>query len=193
MDAESFFSRWSRRKAQSASGQTDKTADNAVGNAPAKSPEEREPEPLPPPTLEDVAALTPQSDFQRFFARGVDNDVRRAAMKKLFADPHFNRMDGLDIYIEDYNRFTPIPEAMLAALQHAQSVLNPEVPPDRSPANPSGIPDDQEPDDSGEEITTQADSAEQDGETTVPATAADDADTAIPEESPDHDDPIQSL
>jgi hypothetical protein len=29
--------------------------------------------------------------------------VKNAAMKKLFADPHFNVMDRLDIYIDDYS------------------------------------------------------------------------------------------
>jgi hypothetical protein len=37
-------------------------------------------------------------------------------MKKLFADPHFNVMDGLDIYIDDYSKSDPIPEAMLRAM-----------------------------------------------------------------------------
>ena len=37
-------------------------------------------------------------------------------MKKLFADPHFNVMDGLDIYIDDYSKADPIPEAMLRAM-----------------------------------------------------------------------------
>ena len=43
-------------------------------------------------------------------------DVRNAAMKKLFADPQFNVMDGLDIYIDDYSKSDPIPEAMLRAM-----------------------------------------------------------------------------
>src|SRR4051812_4252609 len=51
----------------------------------------------PSPTLEEANALTPESDFTRFTARDVDPSVKNAAMKKLFADPHFNRMDGLDV------------------------------------------------------------------------------------------------
>ena len=41
-------------------------------------------------------------------------------MKKLFADPHFNVMDGLDIYIDDYSKPDPIPEAMLRKLASAK-------------------------------------------------------------------------
>ena len=30
-------------------------------------------------------------------------------MKKLFSDPHFNVMDGLDTYIDDYGKPDPLP------------------------------------------------------------------------------------
>lgn len=129
MDAENFFSRWSRRKAQAMQA---RHADAAEETLPTDHASEQE---TPAPTMEDVAALTPDSDFSRFLVRGVDADVRRSAMKKLFSDPHFNAMDGLDIYIDDYNKFQPMPAAMLAALNHAQGVLNPkplfETPPER--------------------------------------------------------------
>jgi Protein of unknown function (DUF3306) len=74
------------------------------------------PEPPPPPTLEDARALTPESDFTRFVKSDVPADVRNAAVKKLFADPHFNVMDGLDTYIDDYTKADPIPESMLRQL-----------------------------------------------------------------------------
>lgn len=80
---------------------------------------------MPPPTMADVAALTPDSDFKPFLARGVDEGVRRSALKKLFADPHFNVMDGLDVYIDDYTKFEPIPPEMLAALNHTKSLFRP--------------------------------------------------------------------
>ena len=75
----------------------------------------------PPPTLDDVAALTPEADFGRFVGRDVDPGVSNAAMKKLFSDPHYNVMDGLDIYIDDYGKPDPIPKSMLRGL--AQSRL----------------------------------------------------------------------
>lgn len=73
----------------------------------------------PPPTLEDAQQLTPQSDFSRFVRADVDPSVKNAAMRKLFADPHFNRMDGLDIYIDDYTRPDPLPAAMVRKLASA--------------------------------------------------------------------------
>ena len=115
MDAEGFFSRWSARKAE-------------ARETPAL------PEPAPDanlPTLDDVAALTSESDFAPFLARGVDLQVQRGALKKLFADPRFNVMDGLDTYIEDFNTFEPIPPAMLALLEHGRELLKtlPDVEP----------------------------------------------------------------
>ena len=34
-------------------------------------------------------------------------------MKKLFANPHYNVMDRLDIYIDDYSQPDPLPQSML--------------------------------------------------------------------------------
>jgi hypothetical protein len=77
------------------------------GGAPADASATRAAE--PPPTLQDVHALTRDSDFTRFTRPGVAPEVRNAAMKKLFSDPHFNVMDGLDTYIGDYNTPDPLP------------------------------------------------------------------------------------
>jgi hypothetical protein len=78
------------------------------------------------PTLRDIALLNAESDYSAFVAAGVDRTVHRAAMKKLFSDPHFNVMDGLDIYIDDYTKPSPLSASMLAALQHAKSTLDPQ-------------------------------------------------------------------
>lgn len=122
MSADDFFSRWSRRKqASTDAGKPDATPVATDAPAVPLTPAEA----LPPPTLDDVAALTHEADFRRFVAPGVDETVRRTAMKKLFTDPHFNVMDGLDIYIDDYNKFEPLPAAMLAMLEHAKPLLDP--------------------------------------------------------------------
>ena len=53
--------------------------------------------------------------LQRFAARDVSPEVKNAAMKKLFTDPRYNVMDGLDVYIDDYSKPDPIPHAHAAA------------------------------------------------------------------------------
>jgi hypothetical protein len=90
----------------------------------------------PPPTLEEAQALHPQSDFTRFVASDVDPQVRNAAMKKLFADPHFNVMDGLDIYIDDYSKPDPLPLSMLRKMASAQ-FLHLVEPEEKAPTAPA--------------------------------------------------------
>jgi hypothetical protein len=46
--------------------------------------------------------------------------VKNAAMKKLFSDPRYNVMDGLDTYIGDYSQPDPLPESMLRQLASAK-------------------------------------------------------------------------
>ncbi len=89
-------------------------SDKAGGVGSASAP------PEPVPTLEDVERLTPASDFQNYMRQGVSGEVRNAAMKKLFTDPHFNVMDGLDIYIGDYNTPDPLPAGMLQKMVGAE-------------------------------------------------------------------------
>lgn len=129
-DDDSFFSRWSRRKAQVRSGEpvaepvpaapavAATVADPAA--LPVSAPAVTETPVPPPPTLEDTETLTPASDFRRFVAQGVSPEVRNAAVKKLFADPHFNVMDGLDIYIDDYSKPSPLSAADMAKMVSAQ-------------------------------------------------------------------------
>jgi hypothetical protein len=143
-----FFSRWSRRKqgleqdgaskpAEDASRvarvQSDRQAvaapsstDLSLSQVPAKPlPSDAATSSAPEasasiPTLEDAQNLTPASDFQSFMREGVPGEVRNAAMKKLFTDPHFNVMDGLDIYIGDYNTPDPLPPGMLEKMVGAE-------------------------------------------------------------------------
>lgn len=128
--AESFFQRWTRRKAEAAGA--DDAADaqsarrNVTDGTSRKPVRHSDSEPSMRPTMRDIALLNAESDYSAFVAGGVDKAVHRAAMKKLFSDPHFNIMDGLDIYIDDYNKPSPVSAAMLAALQHAKSTLDPQ-------------------------------------------------------------------
>ncbi len=72
--------------------------------------------------LPDIATLTGDSDFSPFMRAGVDPKLRVAALKKLFADPRFNRMDGLDVYIDDYGKPDPLPPGMLRRLEQGRSL-----------------------------------------------------------------------
>lgn len=96
--ADGFLSRWSRRKA----GKEEDAPENKVeasSEAPTDLPLENPPEEtLPLPTLEDVDKIDRFApDFSAFMKPDVDPAVQQAALKKMFTDPHFNIMDGLDI------------------------------------------------------------------------------------------------
>ena len=78
------------------------------------------------PVLAPIESLTPASDFKPFMQAGVDATTRNAALKRLFADPQFNVMDGLDVYIDDYGKTEPIPSKMLGQLldEHATKLAD---------------------------------------------------------------------
>jgi len=132
--SDGFLGRWSRRKLEAKEGKAleaqplpsakiagSDTSPAAQANpagrlpAPATAPEQ-----VPLPTLEDAQALTMQSDFTRFAAPNVAPEVKNAAMKKLFTDPRFNVMDGLDVYTDDYSKPDPMPMSMLRQLASAK-------------------------------------------------------------------------
>ena len=102
---------------------TQQAVDASTPHAPQASafadPGEAVPPP-PAPSLDDVQSLTHESDYSPFMARGVTSDVKNAAMKKLFTDPHFNVMDRMDVYIDDYGQPDPIPLAMLRQMNGAK-------------------------------------------------------------------------
>jgi hypothetical protein len=104
-DRDDFLRRWSRRKRE------------AVAPAPKSAATD------PAPKLPSVDSLTFESDFKDFMHAKVEESVKRAALKKLFADPRFNVIDFMDVYIDDYTNLEGIPPDMLARLEHSRSTL----------------------------------------------------------------------
>lgn len=134
--ADGFLGRWAKRKNDALQGKPldelalaspavpgqevmpGSASGTASPGALAKAdPAAEHPAPL---TLDDVQGLTKDSDFKPFMNKAVEPGVRNAAMKKLFADPHFNVMDRMDIYIDDYSQSDPIPAAMLRQMVSAK-------------------------------------------------------------------------
>jgi hypothetical protein len=76
--------------------------------------------PLPP-----IDTLGPDADYTGFFKPSVAPALRNAALRKLFADPRFNVMDGLDTYIDDYSVFVPLDAEEARGLVQARAILNP--------------------------------------------------------------------
>jgi hypothetical protein len=115
--AERFsLSRWSRRKLAAAAETPAPTPASAPAAVPAPATAPGVPTPSAALELPPVESLTFDSDFTAFLQPGVDDKVKRAALKQLFRDPRFNIMDGLDTYIDDYTKADPIPPDIVADL-----------------------------------------------------------------------------
>ena len=103
-DDETFLKRWARLKGQSKE-LPEKTDESAA------------------PVLPPLDKLTPDSDFSGFMHPKVEDALRRAALKKLFIDPHFNTPDPFEPFSGDWTGGEPIPPELLATLNQARSVL----------------------------------------------------------------------
>jgi len=126
-EKEDFLDRWSRLKQE---------------RDEAKPPVEKRDE--PPPALPPVEQLKPDSDFKPFMDPRVDGETRRAALKKLFADAHFNVPDPYEPYSRDFNE-EPLPAEMLKTLKHARRLLSDEKEQARDLAEPGQEPSTEKP------------------------------------------------
>lgn len=122
---DSFLRRWSSRKHAARRGETLPEPER-----PAPQVDEAAAPPAPAPDAPAPAAELPsidslkglESEYRDFLRPEVDPATRSAALKKLFGDPHFNQMDGLDVYIDDYTKADPIPNAVLRVLNQARTL-----------------------------------------------------------------------
>ena len=105
-EAEAFLSRWSRLKQEQ-----------------DPLPESKPVETTDTPALPPADEWTPQSDFSGFMHPKVEDALRRAALKKLFSDPHFNLPDLFEPYSGDWTVGEPIPQAMLDSLEQMKTML----------------------------------------------------------------------
>jgi hypothetical protein len=128
-----FLARWALRKRAAKAEEAARTPPTAATQAPAAAapagnaasaahaPAAEQPREPALPDLESLQGL--QSEYRDFLRPEVDESMRRAAMKKLFADPHFNVMDGLDVYIDDYSKPDPLPQALVRQLVQARGLF----------------------------------------------------------------------
>ena len=126
-EKQDFLRRWSRLKHEAAA-------------APGKDVPIQKPVELPP-----LESLNFESDFKAFMQSKVEESIKRAALKKLFADPRFNVMDGLDTYIDDYTKADPFPEGLLARIEEVRDKLL-APPPPREEEEKDKAPEETQPD-----------------------------------------------
>jgi len=119
---DNFLARWSRRKTEARAKPAEAPAAAPavaapVVSAPAPVPAGADAAPAEPAPLPPVESLTPESDFAPFMKPEVDGETRSKALKALFADPHFNTMDMMDVYVDDYSKPDPLPAGWLEKLE----------------------------------------------------------------------------
>ncbi|HXZ91998.1 MAG TPA: DUF3306 domain-containing protein [Burkholderiales bacterium] len=114
-EKEPFVERWSRLKREQAEAPA-VSAPAVPALAEAKSDE-------PAAQLPPIEELKPDSDFKPFMDPKVDPATRRAALKKLFVDAHFNAPDPFEPYSADFTVAEPIPADLLKTLNHARKLL----------------------------------------------------------------------
>lgn len=140
--SENFLSRWSKRKlevreqekhAETAGVELDAKAlvpgqsgviakttqvDDVDAVKAAPQPE------LPLPTESDLLAVEQGGDIKAFMVDKVSKELKNKAFKALFSRPEFNVMDGLDIYIDDYNKFIPLSQEDIAKMTFSKQLLS---------------------------------------------------------------------
>lgn len=120
--SDGFLSRWSKLK-------TEAKADPAPAPAPAPEPEappvdQAVPAEPPIPDLPPVETLTKDSDFSPFLQAGVPEELRRAALSRLWAsDPLFTQPEVFDLHMEDYNAH-PLGEVVRTAWKVGKGIVD---------------------------------------------------------------------
>jgi Protein of unknown function (DUF3306) len=117
-EPEGFIARWSRRK---------NAARRRPGSPPSPAPAEPPPTPAAPQAeaaaLPAIESLTAESDFSLFMQPGVPDDLRNAALQKLWrSDPVYANLDGLLEYGEDYAAAFASPAAVRTAYRVLQGM-----------------------------------------------------------------------
>lgn len=136
---EPFLRRWSRLKKESREGPPDEAAVAPEKSAGQEAPGEAESAPPAapaqggtpadePPELPSLDSLHEESDFGAFMRAGVDPDLRRLALRKMFRNPKYGVVDELDPFRADFAAFTPLGDIVTADMKfHAERLLRREM------------------------------------------------------------------
>jgi Protein of unknown function (DUF3306) len=76
-------------------------------------------------TLPPLSSISLTEDFTPFMQAKVPQALKQQALKALFKAPHFNVMDRLDTYIDDYTVFEPITPDIMDKLSAWRSIQSP--------------------------------------------------------------------
>jgi hypothetical protein len=137
---EPFLARWARLKRES--HQPSPGSGDALEEAPAQpvrteaAPAEEDAvtsseageEDVAAPELPPLESLTEESDFAPFLKAGVDPQLRREALRKMWRNPKYNIIDELDPYRADYKSFIALGDIITSDMKyHAARLLREQL------------------------------------------------------------------
>jgi hypothetical protein len=82
----------------------------------------------PATELPPLESLTAESDFRAFMQPGVDDALRRAALRKMWQNPVYGVVDELDPFRADFAAFTPLGDIVTSDMKfHAERLLREQL------------------------------------------------------------------
>ncbi|MDA7990757.1 MAG: DUF3306 domain-containing protein [Gammaproteobacteria bacterium] len=141
--SERFLSRWARRKSGAVSPSDAPPAEATPAEAAPTPPVKTAPAPASPPQPTDddmppIESLRDDSDFSGFLSPGVSEDLRRRALRRLFASAVFNVRDGLDDYDDDFRNFPPLGDLVTSDMRHQRELAEARAKAKREAAGDEG-------------------------------------------------------
>lgn len=119
---EAFLKRWSKLKQTDADKAPEIDEANAVANV---DETEQATEDGSPPELPDIESLDAESDFTGFLKDGVPEQLKRAALQKLWrSSPELAVLDGLNDYDEDYSIADAVVEKVVSAYKAGEGYID---------------------------------------------------------------------
>ena len=117
--SDSAIRRWSEKKARAKQEDSPKPEELAEGAVEDQSlPEEAQDAPPENIELPPVESLNEDSDYSVFMTPGVDEAVKKLALRKLFRLPQFGVLDGLNDYDEDFTYFEALGDIVTSDMKY---------------------------------------------------------------------------
>jgi len=136
-DDPGFLDRWSRRKRGTDAPAADDTVNPPPTETDATAETDAEARRRLVESLPDVDSLSEESDFTAFLQKGVPEELRQRALRKLWRlNPVFANLDGLNDYDLDYTDAAAVVENLKTAYRAGKGYLTPQEA-DEAPSAPA--------------------------------------------------------
>ncbi len=121
-----FINRWSQRKTAERDNIPEQPVAALPADAVAETPENDEAA-IDLEDLPDIDTLDKDSDYTVFMKKGVPEELKRLALRKLFhSDPALSVLDGLNDYDEDYSMLGMVAEEITTRYKAGKGMVDPE-------------------------------------------------------------------